>query len=231
MSAEPRWRRLEPDERREQILAAAIRAFGEQRYQAVQMAEVARVAGVARGLVHHYFGTKRDLYLEVVRTMMFVPPLEDVHLPGGELRDRVAATVDWLLTVLAEHGRTGVAVGVEGPGADDDIRAILDEADDQAAVRLLDVVGFAGGPAERAVALAAVRAYGGTVKAAGREWIVRGALDREQVRELLTHTFLALVEDVFPRVLPQRPGTVPGSATEGAPGSATEGAPDGVTGG
>lgn len=67
---------------------------------------------------------------------------------------------------------------------------------------MLDVIGFAGGPAERAVALAVVRAFGGSVKAAGREWIDRGTLDREQVRELLTEMLVALVDEVFPRVLP-----------------------------
>ena len=47
--------------------------FGEQPYATVQMAELAREAGVARGLLNHYFGTKRDLYVEVVRAMMIVP--------------------------------------------------------------------------------------------------------------------------------------------------------------
>ena len=28
---------------------------------------------MARGLLHHYFGTKRELYLEVVRTLMRMP--------------------------------------------------------------------------------------------------------------------------------------------------------------
>ncbi len=112
---EPRWRRLEPDERRSAILTAAIRVFGEQPYGSVQMAAVAKEAGVARGLLHHYFGTKRDLYLEVVRAMMFVPMLDDVDLPeGGTLRERVTASVDWLMKVLAAHGRTWLAVGVDG---------------------------------------------------------------------------------------------------------------------
>ena len=85
--AEPHWRRLGPDARRSHILSAAVRLFGEQPYDAVQMAAVARAAGVTRGILNHYFGTKWDLYLEVVRTMMIVP--EDVPLPRGTLRERV----------------------------------------------------------------------------------------------------------------------------------------------
>jgi AcrR family transcriptional regulator len=54
-----RRRRLEPDARREQILSVAIRLFGSKPYAEVSTTDVARDAGVARGLVNHYFGTKR----------------------------------------------------------------------------------------------------------------------------------------------------------------------------
>jgi len=195
--AEPRWRRLGPDERRSTILTAAIRVFGEQPYASVQMAAVAQEAGVTRGLLHHYFGTKRDLYLDVVRAMMFVPDRGEVHLPSGSLRERVEASVDWLLTVIATHGRTWLAVGVDGVGDDPEVRAILEEADDQAAQRVLDAIGFTGDGAIRATALAAVRAYGGMVKAAAREWLDRETLTRDQVRRVLSETLFALVDSVL----------------------------------
>ncbi len=158
------------------------------------MAAVAADAGVARGLVNHYFGTKRELYLDVVRAVMFVPEPDEVHLPTGTLRRRVEATVDWLMTVLAAHGRTWLAVGVEGAGGDPEVRAILDEADHKAAERVLDAVGFTGSVTERANALAAVRAYGGMVKAAVREWVDRGSLTQNQVRTLLCETLVVVLE-------------------------------------
>ena len=55
-----------PDERGRQILAGARRLFGERPYAEVSTTEIARAADIARGLINHYFGTKRDLYLEVV---------------------------------------------------------------------------------------------------------------------------------------------------------------------
>ena len=87
-SAEPRRRRLEPDERREQILACAVELFGERPYAAVSTTELARRAGVARGLINHYFDTKRDLYLEVVRRMVTIPQLAVDQLPAGPLLSR-----------------------------------------------------------------------------------------------------------------------------------------------
>ena len=56
-------RRLEPDVRRGQILACAVRLFGERPYAEVSTTDIARSAGVARGLINHYFGTKKDLFL------------------------------------------------------------------------------------------------------------------------------------------------------------------------
>src|SRR5947209_20620808 len=72
-SPAPRWQRLDHDERRRQILLVARRLFSERNYDAVSTSEIAREAGVARGLLHHYFGTKRELYLEVVRNLMRMP--------------------------------------------------------------------------------------------------------------------------------------------------------------
>jgi hypothetical protein len=38
------------------------------------------------------------------------------------------------------------------------------------------------------------------VKAAGREWLVRGALTRQQVHTLLTKSLVTLVAEVFPEI-------------------------------
>src|SRR5262249_47147954 len=111
-----RGRRLEPDARREQLLECAIRLFGEQPYAEVSTSDIAREAGIARGLLNHYFGTKRDLYLEVVRRLTFVPPLENVAI-SGSLPARIDIGVNWFLDAVAVHGSTFIAVtGAGGLG-------------------------------------------------------------------------------------------------------------------
>ncbi len=202
MSApEPRWRRLEPDQRREQILVCAITLFGERPYAAVSTTELAHRAGVARGLINHYFGTKRDLYLEVVRRMVTIPQVAVDRLPDGPLDERVRVSVSWFLDSVARHSRTWLAaLGVEGVGRDPEVEKILAEADEAAADRVLEAAGLAEVVAHREELRAMIRAYGGMVKAAAREWLVREALDREQVQHLLTTTLLSLINDVAPRV-------------------------------
>lgn len=196
MTSTPRWQRLEPDARREQILDCAVRLFGERPYSAVSTAGIAREAGVARGLLNHYFGTKRALYLAVVRRMVLLP-VTDVVGSGSPSPERIAHSVDWFLDTVSRHGPTFVAVlGAEGVGADPEIELILAEADDRAAAAILDVLGLPDAAVHRAV----LRAYGGLAKATVREWIRDATLTRAQAHLLLSHALSTIVADVLPRL-------------------------------
>lgn len=198
---QPRRRRLEPDERRAQILAQAIDMFGERPYAAVSTAELAQRAGVARGLINHYFGNKRDLYLAVVRRMVTLPRADELAVPTGSTRERVEASVRWLLDTISEHGSTWVKVtSHEGVGDDPEVQQILDAADDAAAQRLLVMIGLADGQGAEEPRRAMVRSYGGLVKVAGREWLTRGTMNREQVHALLVDMLSTLVTESLPRV-------------------------------
>jgi AcrR family transcriptional regulator len=53
------------------ILDAARRAFAERGYDGASIRQIAGSAGVDPGLVHHYFGSKQELFLAVLR-----PPVE-----------------------------------------------------------------------------------------------------------------------------------------------------------
>src|SRR6185436_9837096 len=53
------------EDKRRQILQAAVRVFAAQGYEATRVGDVAKEAGVAYGLVYHYFGSK-DAVLEAV---------------------------------------------------------------------------------------------------------------------------------------------------------------------
>jgi AcrR family transcriptional regulator len=51
-------RRLDPEQRRAQLLDIGARLFAERAYEDVWIEEVAELAGVSRGLMYHYFPTK-----------------------------------------------------------------------------------------------------------------------------------------------------------------------------
>jgi AcrR family transcriptional regulator len=200
-ATEPRWRRLEPDTRREQILACAIELFGERPFAAVSTTDIANSAGVARGLINHYFGTKRDLYLEVVRRMVTMPSTAAETLCPGPIEARIDASVSWFLDRVLRHSKTWlVAVGAAGVGHDPELERILAEADERAADQVLAAVGLADVSEGREQLRAMIRAYGGMVKAAAREWLLKETLSREQVHLLLSQALLTLVTSTLPTV-------------------------------
>ncbi|MFT4158253.1 MAG: TetR family transcriptional regulator [Microbacterium sp.] len=63
---------------RQRIIGAAVDEFGEQGYEASTIRAIATRAGVDSALIHHYFGTKADLFAEAVG----IPIRPDVDVPG-----------------------------------------------------------------------------------------------------------------------------------------------------
>lgn len=67
--SEPRYRRRKED-RPQEITAAAFEAFAEKGYAGTRVAEVAKRAGVSKGLLYLYFKTKEELFKAVVRSVV-----------------------------------------------------------------------------------------------------------------------------------------------------------------
>nr|WP_246385814.1 TetR/AcrR family transcriptional regulator [Armatimonas rosea] len=95
----PTRKHLPPEERREQIIDAALEVFSEKGFEGTSNKEVARVAGIASpGLIYHYFTDKLELLREALLSRMPQPPpvtfdpsrpLKDVlyEITGMVLRD------------------------------------------------------------------------------------------------------------------------------------------------
>ncbi|WP_020661987.1 TetR/AcrR family transcriptional regulator [Amycolatopsis benzoatilytica] len=193
-------RRLDPAERRAEILAAARRCFGAGSYSSVSTSDIAAAAGVARPLINHYFGGKRELYLEVVRQMTIVPaPVVDA-LPDGPVRLRLEVGLDRWIDIAERHREAWLTV--LDAAHDPEVEQIMLEADEIAADRVLAaaLLPADGHPQLRAM----IRAYGGMLRAASREWLVRGALDRDELRTFLVETLVQLLETTYPAVVAQR---------------------------
>lgn len=55
------------DDRREQILTTAARCFATRGLAATKVADLAAAAGMSQGLLYHYFPSKEDIYVEIIR--------------------------------------------------------------------------------------------------------------------------------------------------------------------
>ncbi|WP_183094179.1 TetR/AcrR family transcriptional regulator [Nocardioides stalactiti] len=190
-----RRQRLPADERRELIVASAARLFALRPYAEVSTVDIAREAGVARGLLNHYFSDKRGLYLEVVRQIVMLPELEETPaLAEGTAQEKVDAAITWFMDSAERHVASYATVLGGGVGADPEVAAIVDAADDLAARRVLQLVGI---DEEDGHAQATVRCYGGMAKAAIQEWSRKETLTREQAHRLLSDVLLFLTGQVL----------------------------------
>ncbi|RNL82195.1 TetR/AcrR family transcriptional regulator [Halostreptopolyspora alba] len=194
-------RRLEPDQRRGEILSAARRLFSRASYSMVSTSDIARESGAARGLINHYFGNKRQLYLEVVRQMMVIPESVAENLPRTTVEERLALCVDrWLDVVERNRDVWLLALGSEAMGPDSDIEQVMLEADEAAADLVLEAAMMSDVVDGREELRAMIRSYGSMLKAASREWLLRGTLTRGDLHILLTQSALHLLRTVFPAV-------------------------------
>ena len=86
-------------EKRRQILDAAVRAFARKGYHACRVGEIAEEAGVAYGLVYHYFGSKEELLETIFRETwtQMLSRVQEVREEGGPASEQVRKVTALLL--------------------------------------------------------------------------------------------------------------------------------------
>ena len=200
VAAQPvRGVRMEREERREQILRVATCLFALRPYSEVSVNDIAEQAGIARGLMHHYFGSKRELYLEVVRTATHVSDVSMDVAPGSP-GDVWTAAVDGFLGAIERNPEMWLnAVSVGGAERDDEVAAILDETREILSDQTLAAIGLAD-RADDPVVRAFMRAWGGFVQELTVEWIGRERIDLDRVRTAMVATLPILVDQVLPLI-------------------------------
>src|SRR4051794_25533559 len=122
----PKFNRLDPGQRRDQILDAANALFAQRAYDEVSVEAIASSAGVTRGLVHHYFGGRKEVYIGLLERLG-AQREQRLHPPAGRsararVADSVSRWLDW-----TEANRT-IWLAVIAPGediADLDIRHVV----------------------------------------------------------------------------------------------------------
>jgi AcrR family transcriptional regulator len=183
----PRWKRLAGDERRRQIIAVARELFAERSYAEVSTTDIARAAGVTHGLLTYHFGSKRNLYLAVLRATLHVPKSpSSIDVTDPDLDNALDGMVEWWLDQLEANPELWLAVlGARGMGRDPEVEALLDGYEDRARG---DLVGYliARDPADAPPELwALVAAWQGLAEATAVEWLKRDRITRAQAKVLV----------------------------------------------
>jgi AcrR family transcriptional regulator len=189
----PVRRRLATDERRAEILEAALRVFAVRDMESVSVEELAREAGASGALVYHYFGSKRGLAEQALNLAadhliadMSLETAADQH-PLVQLDEGLGNYLDFLeghpvsWSALLRAG----AAGVE-PGA-----SIAQRVDDHA-VAFSRAALRVSGPLP--VLDQALYGWLDLVKGTCLRWLEAGRPERPQLHTLLAGCFLGAVQ-------------------------------------
>lgn len=212
---------METDERREQLLNAGLELLGQRPHDQVSIDEIARAAGVSKGLLYHYFPTKKDFVLAVLREA--TEQLGELTAPDPALSPlkQVDASLDAFLGFVEDHAPAYSTIFRTRGGDDEDIRAALDEGREQRLEAVLNgIAGWGGAPGSltRSPALeTAIQGWIFFVEGAVLRWLERGGLERAELRQLLRLALFSSMQvaqqldEGLEVGLPAEPAHLPGS--------------------
>jgi AcrR family transcriptional regulator len=183
--------RLDVDARRAQLLELGIRIFGERPYDSIQIDEIARAAGISKGLLYHYWPSKREFYVAAVSEG--ARQLVEATLRGAATDaapiERLRAALDAYLGWVEAHASAYGMLLRSGIGHDPQIGAIVEQTRARFLDRLIEEVGVP--PAAVRLAL---RGWIGMVEGASLDWSGRRDVERASLRELLLDAFPPVVD-------------------------------------
>ena len=195
--APPPRARLDVDERRRQLVALGTQLFSTRTYDDVSIDEVARTAGISKGLLYHYFPTKRDFYVATVREAAAQLMQRTKTSPQMNAVDRLRTGLDAFIDYVAEHGTAYEGLLRSGIGADAEVARIVDDTRESFCARLIE-----GLEARSELARVALRGWVGFVEATTTGWLASrepgaGGTDhvsREAIRDLMIRVALTVVQ-------------------------------------
>jgi AcrR family transcriptional regulator len=183
-------KRLDLDERRDQLLALGKKLFGERAYDEISIDDIAEAAGISKGLLYHYFGSKRGFYVAIVREA--ADKLVEATEVGTDLppAERARAGLEGYLDFAEEHSAAFLTLLRGGIGNDPEVTELVEGTRERILLRMLANMGQ---KSPRPVFRLAFRSYVGLVEAATIDWLERRAVDRATLLRFLLETIYAIV--------------------------------------
>jgi AcrR family transcriptional regulator len=184
--------RLDPVARRAQLIALGVEMLATRTLDALSVEDIARKAGISRGLLFHYFASKQEFHTEVARAaaqdLIDRTEPDPAEPPLAALRGGLVAFIDYV-----EENPDNYKSLVRGAAAGDaQMRAIFDETRATLAGRIVAVLGDLGLPLGPRAQLA-VHGWVAFTEECVIRWIDAGTEDRDALIEMLTKALPAVV--------------------------------------
>jgi len=179
--------RLPRDERRAQLLVAALEVFTAAGYHSAAMDEIADRANVSKPVLYQHFPSKLDLYLAVldlhIDSLVFA--IQKAIASNRENSSRVAATVEAYFGFIDSEGEAFRLLFESDMNLEPQVRERLNRMTYDCAAAVSAVISIDTGLGKEESMMLAVGIIG-TVQTTARHWLDRdGNIDRQRATELV----------------------------------------------
>ena len=185
--SEDKANRLPRDERRAQLLSAALEVFTAAGYHSAAMDEIADRANVSKPVLYQHFPSKLELYLAVldlhIDSLVFALQKAIAEHRGNS--DRVKATVEAYFGFIDTEGEAFRLLFESDMNLEPQVRERLNRMTYDCAAAVSAVISVETGLAKEESMMLAVGLIG-TVQTTARHWLDRdGKIDRSRATELV----------------------------------------------
>jgi AcrR family transcriptional regulator len=195
----PPRRRLDPAQRRAELVDVGAELFAARPYDEVLMEEVAARAGVSRALLYKHFPSKRDLFEAVYRKAADVLLVETAFDADTPLVDQVAAGLDSHFDYFVANRNTVLAANRTLAG-DPVIQAVINEELAVLRQRIIDAAGLP--PESLGLVSAALAGWLVFVRVVCVEWLVHQAFSRDELRQTCLGALLGALSSATDLAVP-----------------------------
>ncbi|GAA2398129.1 TetR/AcrR family transcriptional regulator [Actinomadura vinacea] len=184
-------RRLSVDERRDELIEAALQLFSARPPEDVSIDDVAAAAGASRALVYHYFGGKYELYLAALGSaakrlaVLLEPPTE------GRPLERLQISLERYFDFVESHAAGFTALLRGGPAdRSGEVGEIVDGMRRLLLERILHAIDV---ESPQPILRITLRSWMASVETAGLDWLENRDLARPELESLLVDQFVVLL--------------------------------------
>jgi AcrR family transcriptional regulator len=183
--------RLNADERRAQLIELGRHMLATRTLDELSVEALADEAGISRGLLFHYFRSKQEFHLEVVRSaseeLLARTAPDDSLAPLARLRSGIAAYIDYVV----ENSDGYVSLVRGAASGDEAMRALFELTRSTQAARVVDSLTALGLPLGPQTKLAILAWMAFTEEAIIR-WLPDRPISREELLSMLANSLPAL---------------------------------------
>jgi AcrR family transcriptional regulator len=185
--------RLTSDERREHLLHVGVELLGRYGTADISIEEIAREAGVSKGLLYHYFPTKNDFFVAVLARSQAEMDLGVARDPELSPLEQFERNLDGFLRFVDAHAEGYLAV-VNARGREPRVQQLVEQRRRRRVDELVALAAVIADAPRKSVRtpllVAALEGWIGFTEAVTVRWLRDREIGREDVHELLRGALL-----------------------------------------